>query len=186
MKSGLVIYLIAAGLLVNSCNQKQSPQQTSPGASAQNNDSIIISHSGFKDTLLSASWFVKGCAEIAAKGDTKFQPKGEYKDYNDLPVPGENSIKAEGDSIIYTRYVSHGCCRKVKVNTEKKGNVITITEFWWGQICKCMCSSDVKAVIRHLPNGFYQVYALETGTDPFDDKPTKGSDTLMSQQVTIK
>jgi hypothetical protein len=186
MKPGSFICLMAAGLLFISCNQKQSSQQTNPGASVQNNNGNNASPSAVNGDSLSASWYVKGCARDANKEDREIPSKGEVRDYPDLPMPVENSIKAERDSIIYNRYVSHGCCRKVKVNTEKQGNVITITEYWWGQICKCMCSSDVTAVIRQLPKGVYQVYAVETGTDPFDDKPANGRDTVMSQKVIIK
>jgi len=186
MKPGALICLMTAGLLFISCNQKQSPQQTGSGNSVQHNNGNIVIHSAASDTSVLTSWQVKGCAEVALKENTKSISTEKYKEYNSLLSPGENGINAEGDSIIYTRYVSHGCCRKVKVNTEIHGNVINITEFWWGQICKCMCSSDVKAVIRHLTKGEYQVYAVETGTDPFDDKPTNGRDTVMRQQVTIK
>jgi hypothetical protein len=187
MKAGLFYFLSAGLLFVCSCNQKQSPQQTSPGNSVQQNGgNIANSHTTAKDSSLSSSWYVKGCAEIAARGETKFPSKVESKDNPGMHGTDGNSIRAEGDSIIYERFVSHGCCRKVRVNSEKQGNVITITEFWWGKICKCMCSSDVTAVIRQLPKGEYRVYAIETGTDPIDDKPTSGKDTVMSQLVTIK
>lgn len=179
MKTGFLYFLSAAGLFIVSCNHKQTLHQISPGNSITNNSGTVgtNNHTG-KDSLLSASWYVKGCAENTIQS--------KFKDYPDLPVSVGNGIRGEGDSIIYKRYVSHGCCRKVRVNTEKQGNVITISEFWWGRICKCMCSSDVKAVIRHLSEGTYQVYAIETGTDPIDDKPNDGKDTVMRQLITIK
>jgi len=44
----------------------------------------------------------------------------------------------------------------------------------------------VHAVVYNLPKGKYQVYAIATGTDPFDDKPVIGRDTVMSQKVSIR
>ena len=182
MKKRMILFCAASLLFIMSCNQKQSPSQTNPASSAQDNG--VFPPVG--DTSISASWYVRGCAEIAIKGAAEFPSKGRYGENKGLEIPGENGIHSGGDSIVYTRYVSHGCCRKVRVNTERQGQVINITEFWWGRICKCMCSSDVKAVIRQLPKGEYQVYAVETGTDPVDDKPNTGRDTVMRQIITIQ
>ena len=177
MKLNLIFFFIACSL---SFNQKQTPHQSYNGENFFNN---LISA---KDTTPIISWQVKGCAEKAAKGNTKFPSSGEYNDYPDLPMPGDNGISAEGDSIVYSRFVRHGCCRKVEVSTKLHEKIITIIEYWSGRICKCMYSSTIKSVIRKLPKGEYHVYGIETGTDPVDDKPTNGRDTVMSQQVTIK
>ena len=166
------LYWLAGGLFFFACNNKQ-PQQ-----GAESNKPV-------RDTLIS-SWSVKGCAEAAQRATTKFPGSGEFTDYPDLPVPGVDEIAVNGDSIVYHRFVHHGCCRKVKLSTERKDNVITITEYWWGQICKCMCQSDLRAVVNKLPKGTYQVYAIETGTDPITDKPAEGRDTVMAKVVDIK
>lgn len=177
MKLNLIFFLAVCSLY---CNQKQIPQQS-------NNGGIIINNPATaKDTTPLSSWHVKGCAEKVAKGDTKFPSPDEYKDDPDLPMPGDNEIKAEGDSIIYSRFVHHGCCRKAEVSTKQHEKIITIIEYWTGQICKCMCNSTIRAVIQKLPKGDYQVYAIETGTDPITDTPHTGRDTVMQQIVTIK
>lgn len=182
----LFTYLVASlCMIVVACNHKQSPQQANTGDTINNNNgnSVNIDHAA-KDTLLFSSWYVKGCAEKAAKGDTKFPPSGG--DFPDLMYPLDNYIKVDGDSIVYNRFEEHLCCREVRVSTRRQDNVITIMEYWFRQGCKCKCSSMVHAVIYDLPKGNYQVYAIATGTDPFDDKPTNGRDTVMSQKVSIR
>ncbi len=167
-------YIIFIGMLAaqsfKSCNQHQSPQQSATTT----------------DTSLITSWQVMGCAEKATRADTKFPSSGEFTDYPVLPVVGTDGIKADADSIVYSRNVSHLCCRQVKVTVERTVNMISITEYWYRQGCKCKCSSTVRAVIRQLPKGDYRVLAIETGTDPVDDKPAGGRDTVMNQMITIR
>lgn len=168
MKYICTVFMI--GLLLIACNTKQ-PQQ--------NGNEITAG----KETALNSTWNVKGCAE-PRKENTKSAIKN---DYPDLPeFSGESSIKAAGDSIVYTRFARHGCCRHAKLSTSQSGNVITVTEYWWGQICKCMCSSTLSATIRNLTKGEYMVYGVETGTDPLTDKPSDGKDTVMQQKITIQ
>jgi hypothetical protein len=175
MKKISLAMLWLATFLLLACNNKQ-PQQS---ANTDQQQEVL------KDTLLNASWSVKGCAEKATRSDTKFPASGDFNNYPPLTT-NEMGVKATGDSIVYNRFEEHLCCRKVKVATEKKGNVITITEYWFGQGCKCKCSSTVHAVIRDLAKGEYQVYGIATGTDPVDDKPTAGRDTVLRQLLTIK
>lgn len=168
-----LIGICSAGILL-SCNQHQSPQQ------ATDNNHIN------KDTTGLISWQVKGCAEQAGRPDTKFPSSGFYSDYPDLPVPGGEGVETNADSIVYTRNVTHLCCRQVKLSVERIGNDIHITEYWYRQGCKCRCSSTVRAVIRHLSKGDYRLIAIETGTDPFDDKPTGKRDTVMYQVISVR
>ncbi len=181
----LLLFLLLFGLTISfACHHKQMPQQTSTSDSINyNNVNTVNIDPVTKDTLLFSTWYVKGCAEKAARGDTKFPPSGD--DFPDLMYPLDNYIKTGGDSIVYNRFEEHLCCREVRVSTLQKGNVITILEYWFRQGCKCKCNSMVHAVIYDLPKGNYQVYAIATGTDPFDDKPNNGRDTVMSQKVTI-
>ncbi len=161
--------LLITAILLLSCNHQQSPQQ------ADN-----------KEPLLNTAWSVKGCAEKATRSNTKFPDSGEYNDYPDLPSPEGLGVKAAGDSIIYSRFEQHLCCRQVKVAVEKKENTITVTEYWFGRGCKCRCSSTVHAVIRQLPKGEYTVLGVATGTDPVEDKPTGIKDTVLTQKIIIK
>ena len=185
MKTVITYLLASVCLMVVACNHKQSPQETnSIDTTNYNHGNTVNNNSAAKDSLLFSSWYVKGCAEKAAKGDTRFSPSGD--DFPDLMYPLDNYIKVDGDSISYNRYEEHLCCREVRVATQRQNNIITITEYWFRQGCKCKCSSMVHAVIYDLPKGNYQVYAIATGTDPVDDKPTNGRDTVMSQKVFIR
>jgi hypothetical protein len=171
-------------LLILSCNHKQNPSQangdnSTPGIDQTNKPSV-------NDTNILYSWAVRGCAEKSVSRNTKSPAGEDFKNDPDLPMPGDNEIKAEGDSIIYSRFVRHGCCRKAEVSSQRQDKVITIVEYWTGQICKCMCSSTIKTVIQQLPKGEYQVYAIETGTDPISNKPHDGRDTVMSKKVVIQ
>jgi len=139
-----------------------------------------------KDSSFISSWGVKGCAEAATRADTKFPSSGDFMDLPDLLTPGTEGIIGDADSIVYTRNVGHLCCRQVNVSLERMENIITITEYWHRQGCKCKCNSTVKAVIRQLPKGVYRVIAVETGTDPVDDKPVAGKDTVMNQVITVR
>ena len=178
MRTDIFFTIIAGCLFCLSCNHQQSPQQTGNGGESK--------PPAIADSLLNTSWQVKGCAEKATRSDTKAPPSGDYNDYPGVQQGDEPGIKANGDSIVYNRFDQHLCCRQVKVTIDKSGNSITINEFWFGKGCKCRCSSTVQAVIRRLPKGEYQVYGVATGTDPVDDKPTAGRDTVLRQLLTIK
>ena len=170
MKKVIPSLLIIASFTNTSCNQHQTPQQSDTG----------------KDSLLISTWQVKGCAEAATRADTKFPSSGDFTDLPDLATSGTDGLSGDADSIVYTRNVSHLCCRQVEVSLERRENTITITEYWHRQGCKCKCSSLVRAVVRQLPKGDYRVIAVETGTDPVDDKPSGGKDTVMNQVITIR
>lgn len=133
-----------------------------------------------------SSWTVRGCAEAALKPETRFPAKGEFKGETDESLPGISEILGAGDSIVYVRYVHHGCCRKVRITPAQSGSVITFTEYWWGQVCKCMCNSSLRAVVRGLPPGTYQVFGVETGTDIITDQPAPGRDTVLLRTIELK
>lgn len=136
------------------------------------------------DTLASnLTWDVKGCASKSTGRDAKSIP-GNIQEKPPFPV--ENSITFGGDSVVYQRQVDHLCCRLVEISTKQQNNVISIIEFWHKRGCKCHCTSNVRAVIHNLKKGTYQVLGIETGTNPFDDKPYAGADTVLRQIVTIR
>lgn len=179
-----IIHVVFLLLLCCGCNH-HSPSQHSISNENTNNTFVNTSSNNSKDTMIISSWYVQGCAERAAKSDTK---KSFDQDVNDLPnlmYPLDNYIKSKKDSIVYNRYEEHLCCRQIKLSIQRQDNVITITEYWFRQGCKCKCNSMVHATIKDLPEGVYQVYAVVTGTDPFDDKPTNINDTVMNQKVSV-
>lgn len=172
-------------LLILSCNHIQTPSQANGNNNSQGVPILDQPQKpSVKDSGIFYTWNVTGCASKAAGSNTKSAE--QIGNDPDLSTLGENGITAEGDSIIYSRFVRHGCCRKAEVSTQRLGKTIIVTEYWEGKICKCMCSSIIRTVVQKLSKGEYLVYGLETGTDPITNKPSKGIDTVMSQKVYIK
>ncbi len=176
----LLSFMMLSFVLLAACTGKKQ-KDAKPAASPENKSTALV-----LDTSFNSYWMVKGCAEAATRKNTKFPSSGEFKDDSELPSAGDTGIKAEADSIIYNRFEQHLCCRQVKVSVEKNENIITVTEYWFGQGCKCRCSSTVHAVVRQLPKGDYQVYGVATGTDPVENKPTGIKDTVLAKKVTIQ
>jgi len=99
----LIVYMIIFVFMASfACHHKQLPQQTNTDGIADNNNGTTSNNtaSAANDSLLFSSWYVKGCAEKAAKGDTKFSPA--ENDFPNLMYPLDNSIKLDGDSIVYS------------------------------------------------------------------------------------
>lgn len=184
IKIGFMIAQFIYGMILLAllaCQHKNSPQQTANnnhGNPANTRDSLS------QDTLFISNWYVKGCAERAAGGDNKSAPP--EGDLPGLIYPLDNYLRSAGDSILYNRYEEHLCCRQVKVSIQRRGNTIDIIEYWFRQGCKCKCSSMVHATVYDLPKGEYRVYAIATGTNPFDDKPVNARDTVMDQKIILR
>ena len=163
-----------------SCTHQQAPMQSTingPGVTSGDQLPPILS----TDTIPFYSWKIEGCA---AEKDQKAITKDKQVDnftLTDGPV-----ITINGDSITYTRTLTHLCCRKASVSTYQKDTVLTIKEYWHNQGCKCHCNSTVSAVLKKIAKGNYRLYIIEAGTDPFDDKPMVSQDTIWSQPVIIK
>ena len=128
------------------------------------------------------SWTVKGCAESASKPTRISEPsKGGPGDFFDE----WGKIVVAGYSLVYTRNPEHLCCRQVRLSADRKEGVITVQEYWYGKGCKCHCNSSLRLVVNRIPAGSYRVFVTEAGTDPVQDKPAYGSDTLLRQEVRI-
>jgi len=169
-------------LYIVSCNGQQAPVQstvnvTAPGVTGAEQPKPTV----VTDTIPFFTWKVAGCA---AENDRKSLPAEKQND--NLTLPGDPEISVKGDSVTYTRSLKHLCCRQVKISTLQKDSLLTITEYWYRQGCKCHCISTVSAVLKKLAKGNYQLYIIETGTDPFDDKPMLSQDTIWSQKVIIQ
>lgn len=169
MRSINIFLLLVTGTVFYSCNQKHSSQQTQSGN---------IAASAF-------SWQVKGCAEKAIRSKADITPDS-FRSFPESAEPGLPLLHVAGDSLLYTREVSHLCCREVTVSARQQQSLITITEYWFRPGCKCKCSSTVSAVMRQLPAGEYQVIVVETGTDPLHDQPTNAVDTLLNRKITVQ
>ena len=173
-----IIYLAFSGLLFFFFFQRQTVQQA---GNISSNGSPALS-----DSSISFSTQVKGCAQKATRENTKFPGAGQDTEYPELSASGTDGILVKGDSVVYTRNVDHLCCRQVELSANRTGQVITITEYWHRQGCKCRCSSTVRLVMKQLPKGQYSLYGIETGTSPVDDKPVAGKDTVLQQVFTIQ
>lgn len=133
------------------------------------------------DSIPQYSLQITGCA-----GGDERKSRTPEKVFNNKSLVAEDpELTVQGDSIIYTRSVTHLCCRKLKVSVEQKDNVITLTEYWYHQGCKCRCSSTVNAVIKKLAKGNYTFHMIEGGTDPFNDKEILQKDITWSKSIII-
>lgn len=174
MKTIIVAFLLLTGTWLVSCNQKQSPSQINAGTT----------NHLLNDSSLRFSWQVTGCAEKRDAG--KSRSGTEFSEFPERQVELSPELRVAGDSISYTRVVSHLCCRQVTVSTKREKQTLTITEYWFRPGCKCKCSSTVNAVIRQLPKGEYQLYVIETGTDPVNDSPVNAADTLLRETISVQ
>jgi hypothetical protein len=159
--------------IVLACQQQQTPQ------SAGHSESEAVT-----DTLQKKG-SVSGCAD-PSRAATKARTDAFEPVDPDLPLPGISSIRAGGDSVGYERFVRHGCCRLARISSSVNDDVITFTEYWWGQICKCMCQSTLRGRVGGLKPGTYRVYVVETGTDIITDRPDPGRDTVLYKTIEIR
>jgi hypothetical protein len=125
---------------------------------------------------------VTGCATIP-NPDINNPPARLQKseEPNELP-----QLTIAGDSLVYQRFESHLCCRKVIMTATKEKQEIIFTEYWSGMGCKCKCESQLKAVLRKLTTGTYRILIIQKATDPFDDKTPLQPDTLYNAPMTIR
>jgi hypothetical protein len=125
-------------------------------------------------TLLSS---VKGCAESDQGMATKGFGEG---------IEQESKIEVLGNQIKYSRAINHLCCRKADIEKEKENSIINIYEVWSGIGCKCMCFSEIEAILDNVPIGNYTVNVYEKGTQPGDNNELMEQKLIMSQDVDIK
>jgi len=99
---------------------------------------------------------------------------------------GENERPAEialsGNFVVYSRSLSHNCCRNATVGHEETVGAdgsrrIDFLERWAGEDCRCMCFSKISASVGNLLPGNYTVNAWEK-----KDNSTK---LLASANVTV-
>ncbi len=93
-------------------------------------------------------------------------------------------IRVVNDEIVYSRALSHLCCRKVRIKHEILGNVINIFEIWNGTACRCICFTNITAKIVNLPRGEYVVNVYKTGVEA-DGKTSMKRELIISKRVKI-
>lgn len=60
----------------------------------------------------------------------------------------------------WVRFVAterHNCCLQVEVHQHVEGHTLTLTEFWSGNSCRCICISLIEATVSNLPPAEYTV-----------------------------
>jgi hypothetical protein len=156
--------MFACSFVYTSCNQQQASQQ-----STADGPGMVL------------SWKVEGCA-----GEKKTSSVIKEKQVDNFTLTVGPVITVQGDSITYSRTLTHLCCRKARVSILQKDSILTIQEYWYHKGCKCQCNSTVSAVLNKIAAGNYQLYIIEAGTDPVDDKPMLLQDTIWAQRIVIK
>ena len=122
---------------------------------------------------VSFSSTIKGCAQR----ERGMAPRGN------LTEEKEPSIANEGNKIEYSRALNHLCCRMVIVDKKIEGWTINIYENWSGSGCRCMCFSEISAIVENLPKGTYTVNVYERGINP--DGSQMEEKLIISDLVTI-
>jgi hypothetical protein len=164
MRSRSVCLLFTFSIVFTSCNQQQSSQQSTADGPG-----------------ITLSWKIEGCAE-----EKKTSSVRKNNPADNFPLTVGPAIVVKGDSITYSRTLTHLCCRKARVSILQKDSILTIQEYWYHKGCKCQCNSTVSAVLNKIAAGNYQLYIIEAGTDPVDDKPMLLQDTIWVQRINIK
>jgi len=103
--------------------------------------------------VLSSS--IKGCAETDQGLATRGLNDDKLKD---------PAIEVIDGRLSYSRAINHTCCRKVEVQKNIEDSVINISEVWSGPSCRCICFSEISAILANIPAGNYTVNIFETGT----------------------
>lgn len=66
-------------------------------------------------------------------------------------------ISAVGSMITYRHELTHACCLSAQLRYSIRGQVITFSEVWSGEPCRCQCSSVINGTIENVPKGVYTV-----------------------------
>ncbi len=118
---------------------------------------------------------VTGCAETDRGTPTRSaQPEPETPP----------TLEVTGASVKYSHALSHLCCRKAEIACSVEGAAMTLSEIWSGPGCRCLCFSELEAVIDNIPPGTYTVVIDERGTQPNSGEPMPIR-VLLTQTITV-
>ena len=132
------------------------------------------SSDGLQDVILLPS--VKGCAETDDRMTTRASEGGTEQ---------EPKIEAVGNEVVCSRAMNHLCCRKAEITKETTESAINIYEVWSGIGCRCMCFSEIKAVLKDVPPGTYTVNVYAKGTEPLTEAPMEQA-LVISREITVR
>lgn len=116
---------------------------------------------------------IKGCAET----DKGMATRAEGIEKNP-------QIEVNGNEVLYSRAISHQCCRQAEIEKETQNSTINIYEVWSGEGCRCMCFSEIEAKIQNVPSGRYAVNVYVKGTET-NGEPIEQM-IIISKDVVIK
>lgn len=118
---------------------------------------------------------VKGCAETDKGMAVRSMAEGTEQ------AP---KIEVNGNEVVYSRAISHQCCRKVEITKETGKAAINVYETWSGAGCRCMCFSEIKAKLENVPAGAYTINVYANGTGG-DGAPAEQS-LIISQKIFVQ
>jgi len=69
----------------------------------------------------------------------------------------------DGESVLSIKHINAGfnCCSDITAAISIEGNIITIEELEFGEMCYCLCLFDVYYEISNLPSGEYRISVIE-------------------------
>lgn len=145
----IIIIIITLGLyfLLNTLILVEFPHPYSPQTESQNySQNTSFTEPGF-------SYQISGCINL--REDVR-SFGGEFA-----------QIAIDRNSVNIFHSANHNCCMNATIDKKISGNNLTITEHFYGEVCRCMCDSDINITIM-LSHGSYNLnlYKQELDYEP--------------------
>lgn len=96
-----------------------------------------------------------------------------------VPPPDTVSVTPTGLGLGLRHQLRHNCCAKAQVESTLDAHSVRIVERLSGEVCRCMCSSVIRAAVRLAP-GDYQVSVSQIDASGTETKLHEGSVTVAS------
>ena len=93
----------------------------------------------------------EGC--LAEKIDENRQTRTNF-------APDSVWIETKNNSIIAHQHIIHNCCHRAVINDEASGKHLTVTTSLNGELCRCMCESDLDYTFGNLSRGTWSLTVL--------------------------
>lgn len=135
---------------------------------------------GLQNTVLFSA--IKGCAQTEKSVATGMGERALVDETGEEKAP---KIEVNGNEIKYSRAINNQCCRTVEIQKEISSSAITIYEYWSGIGCRCICFSEIEAVLKNVPAGTYAVNVYEKGIKPGETELMEPK-LIITQNVTIE
>ena len=80
----------------------------------------------------------------------------------------KTNIIFEGDTILLDQSIEYVCCANISLNYRIDEDVLRIYEDNKGDMCKCMCTYDIKAKIKEKGINEVEVYGIKYSDWPYE------------------